>query len=101
MPLAFWSMVPVTLPAGSLPDVVEHGFDPPERLAAFLDAVRWSAVTSADVKTLQAPFRSGVAIEDYQRSLLRAVYQLLMRHVGRTAARAEGQSVAGRRRRSR
>jgi hypothetical protein len=38
-----------------------------EQLAAFLDAVRWSAVTSADVKTLQAPFRSGVAIEDYQR----------------------------------
>ncbi len=54
------------LPSGSLPEVVEHGFDPPERLAAFLDAVRWSAVTSADVKTLQAPFRSGVAIEDYQ-----------------------------------
>lgn len=54
------------LPSGSLPDVTEHGFDPPERLAAFLDAVRWSAVTSADVKTLQAPFRSGVAIEDYQ-----------------------------------
>jgi len=28
--------------------------------------VRWSAVTSAEIKTLQAPFRSGVAIEDYQ-----------------------------------
>ena len=54
------------LPSGSLPDVTGDGFDPPERLAAFLDAVRWSAVTSADVKTLQAPFRSGVAIEDYQ-----------------------------------
>ncbi len=54
------------LPSGSLPDVGEEGFDPPDRLAAFLDAVRWSAVTSADVKTLQAPFRSGVAIEDYQ-----------------------------------
>ncbi len=54
------------LPSGSLPEVTEQGFDPPERLAAFLDAVRWSAVTSADVKTLQAPFRSGVAIEDYQ-----------------------------------
>lgn len=54
------------LPSGSLPDVVEGGFDPPERLAAFLDAVRWSAVTSADTTTLQAPFRSGVAIEDYQ-----------------------------------
>ncbi|MER7207477.1 DISARM system SNF2-like helicase DrmD [Streptosporangium sp. NPDC000239] len=54
------------LPSGSLPDVTPEGFDPPERLAAFLDAIRWSAVTSADVKTLQAPFRSGVAIEDYQ-----------------------------------
>lgn len=38
------------LPAGSLPDVTAGGFDPPERLAAFLDAVRWSAVTSADVR---------------------------------------------------
>ncbi|GLZ14516.1 helicase SNF2 family protein [Actinomadura sp. NBRC 104425] len=55
-----------TLPSGSLPEVETGGFDPPERLAAFLDAIRWSAVTSADVKTLQAPFRSGVAIENYQ-----------------------------------
>lgn len=54
------------LPSGSLPGVEARNFDPPHRLAAFLDAVRWSAVTSADVKTLQAPFRSGVAIEDYQ-----------------------------------
>lgn len=54
------------LPAGSLPDVTAAGFDPPERLAAFLDAVRWSAVTSADVKTLQAPLRSGVVVEEYQ-----------------------------------
>jgi len=54
------------LPAGSLPEVTAAGFDPPERLAAFLDAVRWSAVTSADVKTLQAPLRSGVVVEEYQ-----------------------------------
>jgi superfamily II DNA or RNA helicase len=54
------------LPAGSLPDASTGAFDPPEQLAAFLDAVRWSAVASADVKTLQAPFRSGVAIEPYQ-----------------------------------
>jgi superfamily II DNA or RNA helicase len=54
------------LPAGSLPEVMPGGFDPPERLAAFLDAVRWSAVTSADVKTLQAPLRSGVVTEEYQ-----------------------------------
>jgi superfamily II DNA/RNA helicase len=54
------------LPAGSLPEVTTDGFDPPERLAAFLDAVRWSAVTSADTKTLQAPLRSGVTVEEYQ-----------------------------------
>ena len=28
--------------------------------------MRWSAVTSADVKTLQAPLRSGVTVEEYQ-----------------------------------
>lgn len=54
------------LPAGSLPGVTADGFDSPERLAAFLDAVRWSAVTSADTKTLQAPLRSGVTVEEYQ-----------------------------------
>ncbi|MEU8506450.1 DISARM system SNF2-like helicase DrmD [Streptomyces brevispora] len=54
------------LPAGSLPDASTGQYDPPSRLAAFLDAVRWSAVASADAKTLQAPFRSGVAVEPYQ-----------------------------------
>ncbi len=38
----------------------------PHRLDAFLDAVRWGAVSSADVRALQAPFRSGIDIEDYQ-----------------------------------
>jgi hypothetical protein len=63
-----WEVEPgrAVLPAGDLPPVAAGGFDHPEQLAAFLDAVRWSAVTSADVKTLQSPFRSGVAIEDYQ-----------------------------------
>ncbi len=42
------------------------GFDPPERLDAFLDAVRWGASSSADIRNLQAPFRSGIEIEDYQ-----------------------------------
>jgi SNF2 family DNA or RNA helicase len=41
-------------------------FDLPETLDAFLDAVRWGAASSADVKTVQAPFRSGIDIEDYQ-----------------------------------
>lgn len=42
------------------------GFDDPRRLDAFLDAVRWGAVSQADVRALQAPFRSGITIEDYQ-----------------------------------
>ncbi len=50
------------------------GFDPPARLDAFLDAVRWGAIASADVRALQAPFRSGIDIEDYQLDpLVRAV----------------------------
>lgn len=50
------------------------GFDPPARLDAFLDAVRWGAIASADVRALQAPFRSGIEIEDYQLDpLVRAV----------------------------
>ena len=53
------------LEAGSLPDVAGD-FDPPEQLAAFLDAVAWGAVTTADAGMLQAPFRSGVAVENYQ-----------------------------------
>lgn len=42
------------------------GFDSPIRLNAFLDAVRWGASSSADVKNIQSPFRSGIDIEDYQ-----------------------------------
>ncbi|WP_261687190.1 DISARM system SNF2-like helicase DrmD [Streptomyces mirabilis] len=42
------------------------GFDEPGRLDAFLDAVRWGAIASADKTALQAPFRSGVEIQDYQ-----------------------------------
>ena len=42
------------------------GFDTPHRLDTFLNAVRWGAASSADVKALQSPFRSGVELEDYQ-----------------------------------
>ncbi len=42
------------------------GFDEPWRLDAFLDAVRWGAIQSADTNVLQAPFRAGITIEDYQ-----------------------------------
>jgi len=42
------------------------GFDSPRRFDAFLSAVRWGAISSADINTLQAPFRSGIDIEEYQ-----------------------------------
>jgi SNF2 family DNA or RNA helicase len=48
--------------------------DDPDRLEAFLDAVRWGAATNADRGYLQAPFRSGISIEDYQLDpLVRAI----------------------------
>lgn len=48
--------------------------DDPSKLDAFLDAVRWGAATNADRGYLQAPFRSGVSIEDFQLDpLVRAI----------------------------
>ncbi|KAA0115294.1 ATP-dependent helicase [Mycolicibacterium sp. P9-22] len=59
-------------PPQDLPTHIDaRKFDPPERLAAFIDALRWGAVTSADVKTVQAPFRSGAKVEPYQLEPLR------------------------------
>jgi superfamily II DNA or RNA helicase len=50
------------------------GFDDADKLDAFLDAVRWGAATNADKGFLQAPFRSGVSIEDFQLDpLVRAI----------------------------
>lgn len=50
------------------------GYDDPEKIDAFLDAVRWGAATNADRGFLQAPFRSGITIEDYQLDpLVRAI----------------------------
>lgn len=50
------------------------GQDDTENLEAFLDAVRWGAATNADRGFLQAPFRSGVSIEDFQLDpLVRAI----------------------------
>lgn len=63
-----WEREPgaLVLEAATLPDVCSGRFDDPSVMAAFLDAIRWGAVASADTKVMQAPFRAGVAIEDYQ-----------------------------------
>jgi superfamily II DNA or RNA helicase len=63
-------------PQAALPEVAPDGFDDPNSLAAFLDAVGWGSVTSAERNTLQAPFRSGITIEEYQlEPLVRALGQ--------------------------
>lgn len=61
-----WELEPGarTLEKNSLPDPV--GFDTPARLDTYLNAVRWGAVSHAEVRTLQAPFRSGIDLETYQ-----------------------------------
>lgn len=61
-----WELEPgaSVLEQRKLPEV--DGLDPPERLSAFLDAVRWGAISTTDERTLHAPFRSGVDLEDYQ-----------------------------------
>jgi superfamily II DNA or RNA helicase len=59
-------------PAQGLPTHINpDAFDDPNTLAGFVDAMRWGAVTSADDRSLQAPFHSGVAVEAYQLEPLR------------------------------
>jgi len=63
-----WEVEPgrQVLRSATLPTPDPGRLDPPERLDAFIDAVRWGAIASADPRSLQAPFRSGITIEDYQ-----------------------------------
>jgi SOS response regulatory protein OraA/RecX len=69
-----WQIEPgaAVIERAGLPEIT--GFDDAEKLDAFLDAVRWGAATNADRGFLQAPFRSGVSIEDFQLDpLVRAI----------------------------
>ena len=60
------------VPDRGLPENIAAGaFDSPDTLGAFVDAVRWGAVTSADPKAFQSPFRSGATLEAYQLEPLR------------------------------
>lgn len=63
-------------PDQGLPELITaDGFDDPNTLAAFVDAVRWGAVTSADTNSYQAPFRSGADVKPYQLEPLRRALQ--------------------------
>lgn len=49
----------------NLPEAIK-GFDDYSDFENFLNAVRWGVVTNVDSRLIQAPFRSGITIEDYQ-----------------------------------
>jgi superfamily II DNA or RNA helicase len=61
-----WELEPGTAiyEKSTLPD--PDSFDHPKRLQAFLDAVRWGAISQADDRALQSPFRSGIEVDEYQ-----------------------------------
>lgn len=61
-----WELEPGARAIEKTPLPEPTGFDTPQRLDTFLNAVRWGAASSADVKAIQAPFRSGIELEDYQ-----------------------------------
>ncbi len=58
--------------SASLPDP-RNGFDDPTTFEAYLHAVQWGAISQFDLDAqtgdagrLQAPFRSGIHVQDYQ-----------------------------------
>src|ERR1700682_2540704 len=55
---------PHIIEAAHLPKVT--GLDSPFRFQAYLDAIRWSSSSLAEGNVLQAPFRGGVQLEEYQ-----------------------------------
>jgi SNF2 family DNA or RNA helicase len=57
-------VAPSVLAVSSLP--IARGLDSLSRFQTFLDAVRWSSASLAEGNTVQAPFRGGVEIEEYQ-----------------------------------
>ena len=63
-----WEVEPATevIRRQKLPRPEPGSLDSPAKLEAFLDAVRWGAVATADTQALQAPFRAGITIEEYQ-----------------------------------
>ncbi|MDN5764998.1 MAG: DISARM system SNF2-like helicase DrmD [Humibacillus sp.] len=64
------------VPDQGLPETISpEAFDDPNTLGAFVDAVRWGALTSADTNSYQAPFRSGANVEAYQLEPLRRALQ--------------------------
>ncbi len=52
-------------------DLGRRGFDQPKLFAAYIHTLRWNAVTAADPKLFQSPFRAGIRLDAYQLEPLR------------------------------
>lgn len=61
-----WELEPGAMIIEQIALPAPTGFDTPGRLDAFLDAMHWGAASTADVRSIQAPFRAGIEVEDYQ-----------------------------------
>ncbi|MBS1982665.1 MAG: hypothetical protein JST16_00720 [Bdellovibrionales bacterium] len=66
----------VVLEASKWNDVANRGFDPPDKFAAYLNAIRWNLVTSTNPKLFQAPHRAGIQVMTYQLEPLRKALHL-------------------------
>src|ERR1700752_5297151 len=55
-----WEIEPGARGVGKVALPEPTGFPPPDKLDAFLAAVRWGAAPTADVKNIQALYRSGI-----------------------------------------
>lgn len=50
--------------------------DPPRGFSAYLNALRWNAVTATDARLFQAPFRAGIKLIDHQLTPLKKALEL-------------------------
>ncbi len=71
-----WELEPSAraIDKGNLPEPTR--FDTPAQFDAFIDAVRWGAISAEDTTHLQAPFRSGIEPKEYQLDPLVRTLQL-------------------------
>lgn len=62
-------------PERHLPRKLER-LDPPRSFAAYLNALRWNAVTATDARLFQSPFRAGIQLLDHQLTPLKKALEL-------------------------
>lgn len=62
---------PQILQAEAWDDLGARGFDDPKHFAAYIHTLRWNAVTAADPRLFQSPFRAGIRLDAYQLEPLR------------------------------